>query len=285
MSTLLEKLHLSKLKMIWPPGPFPPLPPIKLMARTWFAPCDSLSEWRSRQVPAGTSDRLQIVPDPAGAQNNKVLRVEVRDNDVAVNGAGNPIPGGWRAEVVGPDEDGSGRWARYGWSTMLTSDYPVNPVGADGKAIWQVITQWHQGDSDVGGSPPLAFIIVNDEIRLHVHRSDPNNPNNSLEVGQYFVTGLGRATWHKFEMDVRWAVADGWVRVRHNGVQKVDLKGIQTLFPPRAGATRPPSVYLKMGLYRKATPAGSGRFVLYHDNVQKWVPVILPPIRRALSIK
>ena len=29
---------------------------------------------------------------------------------------------------------------------MLDAAYPTNPVGTDGSAIWQVITQWDQGD-------------------------------------------------------------------------------------------------------------------------------------------
>src|SRR5215212_6669656 len=117
--------------------------------RTWYAPGDNLNEWRAIQVPAGTTDRLRIVPAPLGKSAN-ALRVEVRDGDVAVNSKGQPIPSGWRAEGVGPEELQSGQTVRFTWSTMLDPAYPVNAVGTDGKAIWQVITQWHQGDNDVG---------------------------------------------------------------------------------------------------------------------------------------
>ncbi|MGH3807664.1 MAG: heparin lyase I family protein [Pseudonocardiaceae bacterium] len=160
------------------------------------APCNSLSEWRSIQVPAGTTDRLQIVPAPLG-KSAHALRAEVRDGDVAVNSKRDPIAGGWRAEVVGPTETQSSTTVRYTWSTLLDPTYPANPKGSDGKPIWQVITQWHQGDADKGASPPIAFIIVGEEIRLHLNKPD------GTEVGQYRVADLARGTWHDFQVDVR----------------------------------------------------------------------------------
>ncbi|MGH3687762.1 MAG: polysaccharide lyase [Pseudonocardiaceae bacterium] len=174
------------------------------------APCNSLSEWRSIQVPAGTTDRLQIVPAPLG-KSAHALRAEVRDGDVAVNSKRDPIAGGWRAEVVGPTETQSSTTVRYTWSTLLDPTYPANPKGSDGKPIWQVITQWHQGDADKGASPPIAFIIVGEEIRLHLNKPD------GTEVGQYRVADLARGTWHDFQVDVRWALSGGTVKVWHNG--------------------------------------------------------------------
>jgi hypothetical protein len=65
-------------------------------------PGESLSEWNSIQVPAGTTDRLTIVPAPLG-NSPHALRAEVRDGDVAVNPYnGQRIADGWRAEGVGP---------------------------------------------------------------------------------------------------------------------------------------------------------------------------------------
>jgi hypothetical protein len=234
--------------------------------QTWAAPGESLTEWNSIQVPAGTTDRLTIVPAPLG-KSPHALRAEVRDGDVAVNSAGQPIAGGWRAEGVGPVESQSSQTVRYTWSTMLDSAYPVDPVGTDGKPIWQVITQWHQGDNDQGASPPVAFIIVGEQIRLHLNRAD------GTEVGQYAVAPLDRGTWHDFQMDVRWALTGGSIKVWHNGTPVLDLPSVPTLFPQQQNPSLPGTAYFKMGLYRKAvTTPTTGRFVVYHDEVRRSVP-------------
>ncbi|MEU0883352.1 polysaccharide lyase [Lentzea sp. NPDC005914] len=239
--------------------------------QTWSAPGNNLSEWRSLQMPADPPARVRIASPPT-PKSGTALRAEVRDGDVAVNSAGMPIPGGWRAEAVGPQEVSSQQSVRYEWSTLLDASYPVNPIGADGRPIWQVITQWHQGDGDVGGPPPIALIIVGDEIRLHLHSSDRADPNRSVEVGQYPVATLARGTWHDFRLEVRWALTGGYVKVWHDGQVVADVQNVQTLFPARANAAVAGTAYLKMGLYRKASPVGSGPFILYHDEVRRLQP-------------
>ncbi|HEX8346036.1 MAG TPA: polysaccharide lyase [Actinoplanes sp.] len=234
----------------------------------WAAPGESLSEWNSIQVPAGTNDRLTIVPAPQG-NSAHALRAEVRDGDVAVNPYnGQQIAGGWRAEGVGPViESPSSGTVRYTWSTMLDTAYPSNPIGSDGKRIWQVITQWHQGDNDQGGPPPIAFVIEGEQILLHLTRPD------GTDAGKYFVAPLARNTWHHFRMDVRWAL-NGSVTVWHNGSQMVPPTPAQTLFPQQ-NSTVAGTAYFKMGLYRKAialSPPTTGRFVVYHDEVRRSVP-------------
>jgi hypothetical protein len=232
---------------------------------SWAAPGESLSEWSSVQVPAGTTDRLSIVPAPLG-NSPHALRADVRNGDVAVNPAGQPIAGGWRAEGVGPTEQSQpSRTVRYTWSTMLDPAYPVNPVGSDGKAIWQVITQWHQGDNDQGASPPVAFIIENDQIKLHLTRPD------GTDAAKYVVAPqLTRGAWHRFQMDVRWGLS-GSIAVWHNGDPVVPPTPAQTLFP-QLNSSQPGTAIFKMGLYRKAAPV-TGQFVVYHDDVVRSVPV------------
>lgn len=239
--------------------------------QTWSAPGNNVSEWRSLQIPADPPARVRITSPPT-PKSGTALRAEVRDGDVAVNSAGMPIPGGWRAEAVGPEEAASEQPVRYEWSTLLDTSYPANPIGSDGRPIWQVITQWHQGDADVGGSPPIALIIVGDEIRLHLHRSDPADPNNSVEVGQYPVATLARGTWHDFRLEVRWALTGGSAKIWHNGLVAADVQNIQTLFPSRANAAVAGTTYMKMGLYRKASPVGAGPFILYHDEARRLLP-------------
>lgn len=236
--------------------------------QSWTAPGESLSEWNSIQVPAGTTDRLMIVPAPLG-NSPHALRAEVRDGDVAVNSFnGRPIAGGWRAEGVGREvETESSRTVRYTWSTMLDAAYPVNPVGSDGRPIWQVITQWHQGDNDQGGSPPIAFIIEGEQILLHLTRPD------GTDAGKHVVAPLARGTWHHFQMDIRWALS-GSVTVWHNGSEVVAPTTAQTLFPQK-NSTLPGTAYFKMGLYRKAVtlnPPTTGRFAVYHDEVRRSLP-------------
>jgi hypothetical protein len=112
-------------------------------------------------VPKGTNDRLQSV----GVQPAKwgdTIRAEVRNGDFAWNpyannGQGAQIGGGWRAEAIGPTEYTSSAAVMYHWSTMLPINYVNDPRIDDvadpnnGKPTWQVIFQWHQGDSR-GGS-------------------------------------------------------------------------------------------------------------------------------------
>jgi hypothetical protein len=257
-----------------------------LWIRTWTAHCGDLSEWRAIQVPFQTTDRLQCVPAPGGRPGN-AMRVEVRDGDTAWNphannGAGAPIAGGWRAEAVGPEETATTLPVRYGWSTWFDASYPANPVVSapdpeQGDPIWQVVTQWHQGDNDSGGPPPVEFIVVQDQIALHLNRPD------SSEVGVWLIAPLARDTWHDFAAHIRWDLTDGWIRVWHNGTPvqftqggqpTEQLAGLQTLFPPKPGLTHAPSAYLKMGLYRKAAPdTAPGPFILYHDDVIRAVAV------------
>jgi polysaccharide lyase-like protein len=105
-------------------------------------------------------------------------------------------------------------------------------------------------------------------IRLHLHRSDPTNPDASIEIGQYPVAILARGTWHDFRLEVKWALANGYVKVWHNGQVVQEVTGIQTLFPTRANSTVAGTAYPKMGLYRKAV-ALNQTFVLYHDQVRR----------------
>jgi Polysaccharide lyase len=282
--------------------------------RTWYAPCDQLvppvtcadlstpgPEFRWIQVPQGTVDRLTRSPVQP-ARNGNAMRVNVLDGDFAWNpcanqGQGGQISGGWRAEAVGPIEHETSGPIRYRWSTMLDPNYVLDPRVDDsthknhGKPTWQVIFQWHQGDDDKGGAPPVAFIIVGDNILLDLHKPDPKNDANSLHVGQWPVANLSRGTWHDFTVEIRWHQTDGLIKVAHNGQQVVfnpqvpaefpnqppypaqatdTLRNVPTLFPSNNAASVP-SVYMKVGLYRQAVntqPAGP--FTLYHDEISRW---------------
>jgi hypothetical protein len=292
---------------------FPWLPwrRILIWHRTWYAPCSDVTtknvEFVRFEVPKGTADRL--VSDPVQpAKLGNAMRVEVRPGDWAWNpdannGAGAQIPGGWRAEAQGPSEFQTAMPVHYEWSTMLDPGYANDPRIDDpndpnlGKPIWQVIFQWHQGETDQGSVPPVAFIIVGDSILLDLHRHDPGDPAASIQVGQWSIASLDRGIWHDFAADIRWHQTEGSVRVWHNGIPVTfspqvppdaptepkypnqpteTLAGLETLFPPQSVASGPAHVYMKLGLYRKAvTTTPAGPFVLYHDEISRSEPWII----------
>jgi hypothetical protein len=259
---------------------------------SWQAPCnDPAAEFRAIQVSRNTTDRLISFPvQPAKVGN--AMRVEVLQGDCAWNpaangGQGAQIPGGWRAEAVGPEEHQSDQPVRYEWSTMFDMNYAQNPVGSDGHRIWQVVFQFHQGDNDQGGSPPVAFIIVNDKVYLD---AETVQSGASVQVGQWPIADLNRGTWHDFAAEIKWHPTDGTIKVWYDG-QPVTfdpvpsqanpgsnfpqhstdtLTGLTTLFPPQQNSPDPSSVYMKAGLYRKPINSNpSQTFVLYHDEIKR----------------
>ena len=273
--------------------------------RTWYAPCDSLAEFRRLQVVA--PDRLQIVVAPGG-QGGSALRAEVRNGDQPPN-----VGGGWRAEVVGPIEQNSITLTKFRWRTFFDAAYPRNPVAADpslpagpAKPIWQVFFQWHQADDpdpDYGSSPPVAFIIEpgpdqQGALYVHLHRSDLNDPSSSVETAKLPVATLQPATWHEFEAEIMWNINKGSIRVFHNGQEVVPRTAAQTIFPKRTNPNLAGSSYLKAGLYRKPWPATDGGqavgappnvgFIVYHDEIERferrlwpgaWLTLLLQYIR------
>jgi Polysaccharide lyase len=280
---------------------------------TWYAPCNDVTtpgkEFSSIQVRKGTSDRListSVQPPKLG----NAMRVEVKSGDVAVNPYnGLDIASGWRAEAVGPfeDEDQGFRNIRYTWSTKLDPAYVADPRDANGQRIWQVIFQWHQRDvivrtdggrdGDCGGPPPIAFTIVGDYIMLDFHKHDPADDAKSIKVGEWPIAPLDRCNWHDFTAEIRWHRTQGSIKVWHNGSRvtfnpygptayppqpTITLTGLETLFPPLSTSTKPPTAYMKVGLYRKGVDSNPpGPFILYHDEVTRWErwAILLPILK------
>ncbi len=245
------------------------------------------------QVRKDTTDRLvsaRIQP----AKSGNVMQVKVLDHDVGWDSDANEeVPSGWRAEARSPwDEIEGDSPVRYEWSTMLDPSYVVDPVKYDGQPPFQVITQWHQADQDRGLSPPIAWIIVGDNILVDLYRHDPEEVEKSIPVGRWPVAKeLDRGAWHTFAAEIRWHPTEGSIRVWHNGTPVTfepqtppdlpdgvpyperptkELTSLETLFPPRPGALKPPSVYMKVGLYRDDVPTTpSGPYLLYHDEISR----------------
>ena len=221
---------------------------------------NDLSQWSGRQAKQGAlDDRLRIIPAPLG-KSQFALQVRVEDNDEpVVNQAGHTITGGWRAEVVHKPDETEGTLAQYSWSTMFDHSYPS---AAETSGIFQVVTQWHHCDGCQGASPPVEFIVREDRIWLHVNKPEGGGP-----VKRWDITPIQRGNWHDFRLLIKWThdKRQGLIELDHNGSPAVRDLGTQTLFPHSSGGLG--SVYLKLGLYRKAAVVGKP-FVLFHDEMK-----------------
>lgn len=297
------------------------IPTVNWWKRTWYAPCDNVGpgspEFVTYHRAGGHVDRLRsdpVQPPRAGL----ALRAEHVDGELGVRDDGHVI-GGWRSEVVGPFETAREDAVRYEWSTLLPESYPVdarvNDGGKDhGKRAWQVLCQWHQGDNDRGGPPPIAFTVVGDQIMLNLHRHHPDLLVESIQRGEWPLAPLDRGTWHRFSVEIVWNVGQGSIRVWHNDVPVVFqpqsppsspgepvfpvqatevLTGLETLFPPQG--QKPPEAYQKAGIYRRDVPTQPpGPFVIYHDEfarferrrIMLWPePLIIKPPKLVWPIK
>lgn len=265
-------------------------------AQRWHASFDALDNFKIETI-AGNPGRLVCV-DPTGYDlpvlNGTALRAEVHDGDQAVNqDNGDLIGGGWRAEVLGPVESESDQIFRYTWHTMFNGDYPQLPHGWHPakepenlhryhmRQIWQVFFQWHQGQHDLGSSPPVGFIIEKDSLYFNLEKLSADDPLTSVRRGAWELGPIRRGEWHSFQLDIRWHLTNGLVRLKYNGTQVCfkrqtpgwppgadafpledteELAGIPTMFPAKdeiEDANKqlvknpfPPSVYLKAGHYR-----------------------------------
>jgi len=178
-----------------------------------------LSQWdRTESVAV---DRLRVVRDPEG-DGRRVLRTLVRRGDSPIAGAT-----GNRSEVLYThDRPREGQERYYRWQTL----FPDNFNSAD---FWQIFTQWHQYKA--GGSPPLAFLVWGDEVRL-------GGPGPRW----YWTAPLETGRWHDFVVRVVWSTnpGRGGVEIWYDGEHALPFTRGATLF---ANDT----VYVKQGLYRK----------------------------------
>jgi hypothetical protein len=238
---------------------------------TWSAPGQAISEWEHLQVRKNTTDRIQFLPAPSGGVD-KAFRFEVRKDDFAVNDACGLIGSGWRAGGVGPHEQESNRTIRYEWNTLFEQGFPGSPVDSSGHEVWVLFTQWHQKDPSTGDSPPIAFIIQNNKLRLVLTKVDNTNPDpaHSVEVNRYDLAPFSTGVWHHWRAEIRWALKDGSIKVWHDDSVVQDLAHVQTVFPISPGQLdQPGDSYLKVGLYRKPVDPPAGPWVVWHDEFKR----------------
>lgn len=275
---------LSEMASLHPLS-WPWWPPSRLWRTTFSSPFDDLNEWPNWHVPPGTvhfpahpDDRLQIEAVPG---RGNTLRVEVRPGDVAHNSKGNgtPVNPGWRAEVVNANiADRDGQKVRYSWASQIPSEVAPSP---EGPGVWQVLTQWHQGDNDGVVGPPQIECVVKGHA-IHLHLNSPTAAVNPV-ADVRLVDDWRDGQWHAFTMTVLWSTIDGYIDISVDGSHKATLKHQPTLHYAASG--QPGTVYPKMGIYRSAT--GADTKLAYHDYFLRQVPggILQRPLeilRRAL---
>jgi hypothetical protein len=116
--------------------------------------------------------------------------------------------------------------------------------------------------------PLIAFIVVGEEIRVHLHRVEPDDLGTSVEVGQFPVASVDRGIRHHSRVEIRWALDGRAITVRHDDDAPRTWDGIQTTFPLRSRPQVAGTAYLEMGRYRARIRAARP-FVVHHDEIRR----------------
>ncbi len=204
------------------------------------------SQWDREQTVS--SSRLQVVTSPV-REGRYALKTIVRQGDDPINASGN------RNELLYMGQEPSGSEYFYKWSTLFPSGFPRS-------SKWQVFTQWHH-DGD-GGSPPLEFFIIDDEMRLRA---------GGVDGPVVWRAPLQREQWNDFILHVKWSADPkvGFVELYHNGELVLPLRKVATQFSGQRN-------YLKLGLYRDESISPEG--VVFHDGFTMATKLedVMPPV-------
>lgn len=191
--------------------------------------------WGARQLCCEHSARVTAESPRAGRQ---AVRVTLRRDDPRIRGSK-------RAEFrLSGAAMGEEYW--YGFSILLPADWqasavPVTPV------------QWHAVPDvmllELGQSPPLRIMIINDEWRIE-SRWDPARVSRAFwgqsdRIGEatLWTAPLDRGRWTDWVFRVKWSYReDGIVEVWKDGAQIVGHRGPNTFNDWIAP-------YLKVGVY------------------------------------
>ena len=196
-----------------------------------------LTQWDEDRTQSVGSDRLRVVTDPV-RQGRYALRVEVREGDDPI-GSGNP-----RAELLRKsqrDPEGSVRY--YAWSTLVSSEYPV-------EESWQVFLQFKQ---EASGSPPVQFGAGGGDIGFSVDGGEVEGWHGPLVTDR----------WYDFVLGAKWSPdpSVGWLELWVNGRLVAPRRNFPTMYRDDEGRTLPN--YVKLGYYRSEDIERPG--VIYHD--------------------
>ena len=210
------------------------LPTLATASTVWRGDFETgnTSQWDRQQTVS--SSRLLVVSSPA-REGRYALKTTVRQGDNPINASGN------RNELLYLDREPAGSEFFYKWSTLFPQSFPRSPK-------WQIFTQWHHDGN--GGSPPLEFYVVDDQLRLRV-----GGANGKI----IWRAPLQREQWNDFVLHVKWSPDPkaGFVELYHNGKVVVPLMKVATQYSGQLN-------YLKLGLYRDASISPEG--VVFHDG-------------------
>ncbi|HEX8438382.1 polysaccharide lyase, partial [Archangium sp.] len=204
------------------------------------------SQWDGEQTVS--SSRLQVVSSPV-REGRYALKTIVRQGDDPINASGN------RNELVYLGREASGSEYFYKWSTLFPSSFPRS-------SKWQIFIQWHHDGN--GGSPPLEFYIVDDEMRLRAGGS-------SGKI--VWRAPLQREQWNDFVLHVKWSADPrvGFLEMYRGGKLVLPLTKVATQFSGQRN-------YLKLGLYRDESISPEG--VVFHDGFTMATKLedVMPPV-------
>ncbi|HEY0093708.1 MAG TPA: polysaccharide lyase, partial [Archangium sp.] len=181
------------------------LPTLATASTTWRGDFETgnLSQWDREQTVS--SNRLQVVSSPV-REGRYALKTTVRQGDNPIKASGN------RNELVRLIRDPANSEFFYKWSTLFPQSFPRS-------SKWQIFTQWHHDGN--GGSPPLEFYVVDDQLRLRVGGS-------SGKI--VWKAPLQREQWNDFVLHVKWSPDPkvGFVELYHNGKAVLPLMKVAT---------------------------------------------------------
>ena len=152
----------------------------------------------------------------------------------------------------------------YGLSIYIPDEYPA----MEGKSM--VIGQWHQKDR--WGYPILSqtYDVTNEELHVYLiparfWTSPDGAKHYSQKRGLWKIKDFKQNVWHDLIYQVKWSGDDsGYFNLWHNGVQKIDHKGL-TYIP---GEIIGP--FFKFGLYQMSGAASKSQtHVIYFDEYRR----------------
>lgn len=150
-------------------------------------------------------------------------------------------------------------YTQLGVPTWYSFAVYFDPSWPDITPVTTTVGQFHQRDVS---SPAILFVQRSGEYRMRIESAKELYKNRD----HYTLVDANnlRGKWHYIVVFARWSTGnDGILQVWVNGVQKIDLRG------PNTVNTTP--VYFKYGIYRSFVSRVANRppHVLYVDEVRK----------------
>jgi hypothetical protein len=152
----------------------------------------------------------------------------------------------------------------YGFSMFIPDQYPA----FEGKSM--VCGQWHQAYNY--DYPPLSqnYDVTNEELHVMLiparfWTSPDGTKHYSKKRGLWKIKNFKQNMWHDLIYNIKWTTDDnGYFKLWHNGVLKIDFKGLTYIPGEKIGP------YFKFGLYQMSVAASKSEIhVLYFDEYRR----------------